>query len=302
MKLVTIIFVNFNSKELISNSVSSLKEYGISKVSEMIVVENSSPSTSKISFKDSAEFRLLTPRYNLGFAKANNLAAKQSDSEYLCFLNPDTLVKEDFFTPIINFMNSHPKAGACAPALEYDDGSYQSSAGDTMGLWYEFLEATMLINLSRKSLCRRIQTAEASGAPLEVGWVSGACMIIRRDVFESVDGFTEAYFLNYEDIDMCKKLEEAGYQNYIFPGLKCTHLDHKSFESNFELLVYTRYESRLIYSSLHYSAVKRLLARLIHLGGLLLRIVLVNFQYHGKERSGRRTGYLRSLKLYLGLN
>lgn len=300
MKLLTISFVNFNSEELILNSLSSVRQLKISNESEMIVVENSSLSTSKISFKNSSDFRLLSPHSNLGFAKANNLAAKQSDSEFLCFLNPDTLVKEDFFTPIINFINCHPQAGACAPALEYEDGSYQSSAGDTMGLWYEFLEATMLINLSRKSLRRRIQSAEASGAPLKVGWVSGACMIIRRDVFESVGGFTEDYFLNYEDIDLCKKLEDAGYQNYIFPGSKCIHLDHKSFESNYELLVYSRYESRLIYASLHYGAITRFTARLLHISGLLLRIVLVNFQFHGKEKMGRRRGYLRSLKLYLG--
>jgi len=302
MTLVTIVFVNFNSEELISNSVSSLTKYGVSKVSEMIVVGNSSLSPSIFPSEDTPEFKLISPSSNLGFGKANNLAAKQSDSEYLCFLNPDTLVKQDFFTPIIDFIMAHPNTGACAPSLEYEDGSYQSSAGDTMGLWYEFLEATMLINLSRKKLRKRINAAESSGAPLNVGWVSGACMIIKRDVFESVGGFTEDYFLNYEDIDLCKKLTDAGYRNYIFPALKCTHLDHKSFDSNYELLVYSRYESRLIYASIHYGAITKITSRLLHIIGLLLRIALVNFQFHGKEKKGRRIGYLRSLRLYLGLN
>lgn len=302
MKLLTISFVNYRTDLLICKAVSSMKQFKVFGVLEIIVVDNSAFASDKYPEVASSEIYLLTPSSNLGFAKANNLAAKQSESEYLCFLNPDTLVKQDFFTPIIDFINSHPEAGACAPALEYEDGSYQSSAGDTMGLWYEFLEATMLINFSRKRLRKRINASETSGTPLNVGWVSGACMIIKRDVFESVGGFTEDYFLNYEDIDLCKKLSDAGYRNYIFPQLSCIHLDHRSFESNYELLVYSRYESRLVYSSLHYGAIARFTSRLIHISGLLLRIVLVNFRFQGREKKGRRTGYFRSLKLYIGFN
>jgi len=246
---INTIYVSYNSQVLLSESLSSFHSFIDCSNLKFFIVNNdfSSSFPNGLLCKD-LNIKFLTPSSNLGFAKANNLAAGQSDSEYLCFLNPDTLVKQDFFTPIIDFINSHPEAGACAPALEYDDGSYQSSAGNTMGFWYDFLEATMLISFSRKRQRNCIEALAESGTPLKVGWVSGACMIIKKNVFDSIGGFTENYFLNYEDIDLCKKLEDAGYQNYIFPGLKCTHLDHKSFESNFELLVYTRYESRLIYS------------------------------------------------------
>lgn len=301
MKLLTISFVNYRSDLLIRDSVASLRQFEVFGDLEIIIIENSAFASGKYSEVVTSAVSFLTPSANLGFAKANNLAAKQSESEYLCFLNPDTLVKQDFFTPIIDFINLHPDAGACAPALEYEDGSYQSSAGDTMGLWYEFLEATMLINISRKRMHKRIKAAEASGGPLTVGWVSAACMLIKREVFESVGGFTEKYFLNYEDIDLCKKLTDAGYKNYIFPPLKCVHLDHKSFDSNYELLVYSRYESRLVYASLHYGIAAKITARLLHIGGLLLRIMLVNLQFHGNEKIGRRKGYFKSLKLYLGL-
>jgi GT2 family glycosyltransferase len=293
--------VNFKTDKLTWNSIKSTKLYDNRSDFKIVIVDNSH-SLSNVDFATTfSNLKILTPEANLGFAKANNLAARQADSEYLCFLNPDTIVNEDFLTPIIEFISSNPDAGACAPMLVYEDGSYQSSAGDSMGLWYEFLEATMLIGLFRKQLRKRIESSLDASKPLDVGWVSGACMFIKQSVFESVGGFTEEYFLNYEDIDLCKKLESAGYRNYIFPGLKCTHLDHKSFDSNYELLVYSRYQSRLIYARLHYDIFTRWLVRSLHLAGLIVRLFLVNIQFHGSEKKSRRSGYWKSFLLYMGL-
>lgn len=238
---------------------------------------------------------------NLGFAKANNIGAKQSDSEFLCFLNPDTIVTEDFLTPIINYIKQDPHAGACAPMLLYEDNSYQTSSGFRMGFLFEFLEATSLIGLQRKLEKWKFNKLQKKFQPIKQGWLSGACMVMKRSVFEKVGGFTEDYFLNYEDIDLCKKIEDAGYNNYYFPAYKCIHLDHKSFDKNYELLVFSRYQSRLKYANMHYNSFVAFTVRIMHIAGLFLRIILVNFLYTKLERKSRLSGYFKALKLYFGM-
>jgi hypothetical protein len=298
---IDIIIVNYNVQDQVSKCVDSIK---LKTTGSFInIIDNNSENRDAESlFLKYHEVKFRQLNANLGFAKANNIGAKLTDSEYLCFLNPDTIVTEDFITPIINFINKDPQAGVCAPMLVYEDGSYQSSSGFKMGVWYDFLEASYLIGLIRKSKKQKYLKTEKSMLPVEVGWVSGACMIVKRSIFEHVGGFSEDYFLNYEDIDLCRKIEDAGYTNFYFPSYKCTHLDHKSFDRNYELLVLSRYQSRLIYARLHYNFLQRIVSRFLHINGIIIRLFAVNIFYSGNERRSRLSGYLKALFLYLNPN
>ncbi len=300
-KFLDVIYVNYNSSELVENSLNSLFKVRTGLGLNAFIIDNSGNYVRDYEDNCGLNIKVLQPGSNQGFSKANNLAVSKCESEYFCFLNPDTIVVQDFFSPIIRFIESNPQAGACAPKLVYSDGSYQNSSGSKMGLWYEFFEATMLIALVRRVQRKRIESLAESGEPLKVGWVSAACMIVRRTVFEKAGGFSEEFFLNYEDIDLCRKLEDSGFQNYLFTNLQCVHLDHKSFDSNFELLVYSRYESRLIYAKRHYSDLSSLFVRLIHIIGIFARIIPTLIVYRANERNGRLKGYLKSINLYLGL-
>ncbi|HRE11521.1 MAG TPA: glycosyltransferase family 2 protein [Ignavibacteria bacterium] len=299
---IDITIINYNVSDKLKDCLESFKKVDLSSDFGIRVIDNSTLETGKFNlsefFPDVNYFQLNS---NLGFAKANNIGAKQSDSEFLCFLNPDTIVTEDFFTPIINYIKQDPLAGACAPMLLYEDNSYQTSSGFRMGFWFEFLEATSLIGLQRKIEKWKLNKLQKSFQPIKQGWLSGACMVMKRSVFEKVGGFTEDYFLNYEDIDLCKKIEDAGYNNYYFPAYKCIHLDHKSFDKNYELLVFSRYQSRLKYAKFHYNSFVAFTVRIMHIAGLFLRIILVNFLYTKLERKSRLSGYFKALKLYFGL-
>lgn len=296
-----IVLVNYNTQGQINICIESINLHNSETI--IYIVDNNSPNRDieSICLKyPEVKFQQLSS--NLGFAKANNIGAKLTDSEYICFLNPDTIVTEDFITPIINFINKDPQAGVCAPMLVYEDGSYQSSSGFKMGMWYDFVEASYLIGLVRKLNRMKYLKSEESLLPVKVAWVSGACMIVKRKVFEQVGGFSEDYFLNYEDIDLCRKIEDAGFTNYYFPSYKCTHLDHKSFDKNYELLVLSRYQSRLIYARLHYNFLQRIVSRLFHINGIMIRLFAVNIFYSGNERKSRLSGYFKALTLYLNPN
>jgi GT2 family glycosyltransferase len=299
---ISIIIINYHTSEYVRNCILSVINCVNRPELEFIIVNNDpSDSTLNDVLKDLPQTSLIESRHNIGFGAANNLAVKNTDSEYVAFINPDTLLIEDFLSPIIEFISQNRFAGACAPMLLYENGGYQNSSGFRMGPFYEILEAFMIIPLYREIAAKRYLKITGTEKFHKVGWLSGACMIMKRKVFVEVGGFDESFFLNYEDIDLCRRLEDKGYENFYFPDLRCTHLDHRSFDVNYEFLVFTRYQSRKIYASNHYSRFTRIIVHLAHILGLLLRLILVNFKYKNVELSGRRAGYLKSLKLFLGI-
>ena len=177
--------------------------------------------------------------------------------------------------------------------------SFQNSTGRKLGYIYEAAEALMLINYYRKILNLLNRHKFKIQNSFQVYWMSGACLFIKKDVFIKAKGFNAEYFLNYEDIDLCNKINLMGYKNYYFPYLKCVHLDQTSQKRDFERFTLSRYESRLIYSRNNYSDFKAFLIRIIHILGLFLRLIFVKFVYKEDEKLQRFRGYKKSLKLYL---
>ncbi len=298
---LTIIIISFNSFHDILKNLEYLQRLHDYMPLKVLIVENGEFSVWENKMSKYDFINVLNSKSNRGFAKANNLAISHCLTDYILFLNPDTIISEDFITPIISFLESHTNIGACAPMLTYENGKYQSSTGFKMGLVYEVMEAFMCINIYRFLKALEFKKKARKKKPVKVGWVSGACMIMKKSVFESVGGFDEGYFLNYEDIDLCRKLEDNGYFNFYFPYLRCIHLDHKSFDKYYDLLVYSRYESRLIYAKLNYSFFKRVIVRAIHILGIMFRLTFIILIFKGIERKQRYAGYRRSLKLYLGI-
>jgi GT2 family glycosyltransferase len=297
---VSIIIVNYNVANEVRFCLKSIYKYFDKIDYEVIVVDNnSSDRTIETVGKEfpNVRFELLTE--NLGYSKANNYASQISKYDFLLFLNPDTVVIEDFLSPIIEFVNSNKNVGACGPMLLYKDMSFQNSTGRKLGYIYEAAEALMLINYYRKILNLLNRHKFKIQNSFQVYWMSGACLFIKKDVFIKAKGFNAEYFLNYEDIDLCNKINLMGYKNYYFPYLKCIHLDQTSQKRDFERFTLSRYESRLIYSRNNYSDFKAFLIRIIHILGLFLRLIFVKFVYKEDEKLQRFRGYKKSLKLYL---
>ena len=294
-----IITINFDAVESLEKCIFLLQKILTTISFDLCVIDNNSPQRDIESLPQrfpNVKFHFL--KENLGFARANNYAATLSNSDYLLFLNPDTLLIEDCISPIIDFIEHNPKAGACGPMLLNQDMTYQNSTGSKMGLLYEIAEAFLIMPVLRCIQKRKYLKLQMTKQPLNQAWISGAFMTLKRSVFVEAGGFDPDYFLNYEDIDLCKKIEDKSYNNYYFPYLKCMHLDHRSFIDNYELLVLSRYESRLIYANKNYSFIMRLAVRVIHIIGLIIRILFVSFIYSGNERRQRYIGYIKSLKLY----
>lgn len=294
---VSIIIVNYNVTNEVRNCILSIKRVLENVIDlEIIVIDNNSPDRSIIGLTDEfpdVKVELLDKNY--GYAKANNIGVQKSTKSFILLLNPDTIIIEDFVNPIVEYIHNNKAIGACGPQLIYSDNSYQNSTGYKMGILYEAAEAFMFINTYRQVYKNRIIKSKTD--LIKVNWLSGACLLMDSNLFKSVKGFNEDYFLNYEDIDLCKKIEDSGFINYYFPNFKCIHLDQTSQKKNYERLVLSRYKSRLIYSRYHYGFFKKSIIRIIHLIGLFLRLILTPFLYKGLEKEQRKKGYKKAFKL-----
>lgn len=295
---LSIIIVNYNVSRVLSDCLESILSEIKGIVFEIIVVDNNSSELSVLSIPEKfPEVQLIRAKKNLGFGRANNLGVDSAKGKYVLLLNPDTIVKENFILPIIKFMDEEEKAGACGPMLLNQDGSYQSSSGFRMGFLYDVFESFMIIYLYRKFKEHQYMKSRSVTYPMQIGWISAACMLLKKKVFIESGGFSPDYFLNYEDLELCRRLEGLGYRNYYFPNISCVHLDHKSFGNNQSMLVRSRHESRMIFAARYCNIICSIVLRLFMVISLISKIFFVRFGKPKELREQSVNGYFESLKL-----
>jgi hypothetical protein len=225
---LSVIIVNWNTKDLLCQCIDSLTQTLKKMDTEIFVVDNGSTDGSVAAIREKfPRVRLVENQVNLGFARANNQAISLSSGEYLLFLNPDTRVKDEAIPTMLSFMSSHAKAGLVGAQLLNADGSKQNSIANFPSL------ATELLN---KSLLRWLFPEKFPGkerdypGPVEVDSVIGACMLVRRETVEQVGLLDEGYFLFLEETDWCYRMKKAGWEIYHIPGAKLLHFQGKSAE------------------------------------------------------------------------
>jgi N-acetylglucosaminyl-diphospho-decaprenol L-rhamnosyltransferase len=225
MTSFSIILVNYNGSKFLHECLNSIKEYVNSGIYEVIIVDNFSTDDSVQIIKENfPSFKLICSEDNLGFGKANNLAVRHSQGEHLLFLNTDTILIEDTPKILSDYLTYNQNVAVVGSRLTFRDGSYQLSCGKLPNLAVEFLYK-LRAELDRKwhdtfsNFYNKLYSQE-----LEVGWVTGACMMIRRDVFEKLEGFDESFFMYFEDVDICKRVRDLGLKVVYYPKTSLIHL------------------------------------------------------------------------------
>lgn len=198
----------------------------------IIVVDNLSydkPHRIKDPFP---EVRLILNNENRGFGSAINQALTHCRSKYIILLNPDSLVSKGFFENCYQFMEQNNGVGIMGPMIANEDGSIQGSArAFPTPLTALFGRNTLLTKLFPKNSISKaniLNLNRSSNATMEVDWVSGACMVLRREVMLAVGGFDERFFLYWEDADLCHRIRDAGWRVIYNPAARMTHFVGKS--------------------------------------------------------------------------
>jgi len=167
---------------------------------------------------------LLFAQRNAGFAAGNNVALRtQPNADFIWLLNPDTVVKPGAAVELLDFLTSHPRAGVAGSRLLNADGSFQTSAFRFPNPVGEFENGVRLGFVSKALEHFRVSMAE-SETPHRADWVSGASLMLRRGVLDTVGLMDEGFFLYFEETEYCHRVRNAGWEVWHFPASLVTHI------------------------------------------------------------------------------
>ena len=215
------VIVNYASWPYTLRCIESLRETGCEDL-EVIVVDNDRQDPPQLP----PPTRLIRNRENVGLARAWNRGIAASTGELIVLINPDAIVRNDFFELVEVFFADCPSVGVAGPKILDGDGTLQLSARKEINLLSGlFGRTSLLTRLFPKSSLVKNQFAAVTelSRPTRVDWVSGACMVLRRRVVEEIGPVDERYFMYFEDADLCRVAREAGWSVYYLPHVEVVH-------------------------------------------------------------------------------
>lgn len=227
---VSVVLVTYNPGALLEKCLDALNDEITKLKGEVIVVDNSSSDgTPDLVEKQHADFRLIRNADNRGFAAATNQGLATAQGEFLLLLNPDVVISSGTLTKLIGFLSQHSDIGIVGPRTYDNKGNVALSAYRTqtaLAVLAGYLKLHMVFPIGR--LRRRVTTSDSATPPFQVGWVQGSCLMMRREVYETIGGLDEGFFLFNEEPDYCERAREAGWPTYYLPGASVTHYESTS--------------------------------------------------------------------------
>jgi N-acetylglucosaminyl-diphospho-decaprenol L-rhamnosyltransferase len=297
---LSIIIVNYNVRYFLEQCLCSVGKSIVLPGAEIIVVDNHSPDES---------IAYLQPKFpgvnfigqscNTGFAKANNAGLAKASGKYILFLNPDTILAEDSIKKCISLLDAKPEIGAVGVKMIDGSGFYlKESKRGFPSPWVSFCKLSGLIKLFPHS---RLfsgyylgHTGENENCPVDV--LSGAFMMVRKKILDIIGGFDEQFFMYAEDIDLCRRIQNAGYLNYYLADTTIIHFKGESTRRDFRYV-------RLFYKAMSQFTRKYFKGGLSFIFTALLDmaiwlragISLISQLFKSKKKGGKQTG----IKIFL---
>lgn len=285
MATVDVVVVSFNSRLSLRACVEPLASADDVNV---IVVDNAS-SDRTLDVVSDLRVSAIPLSYNAGFAHGCNVGMKAGDAPYVLLLNPDSTVEPPSLQLLVTHLESNPSVGAVAPRLVDPEGVVHYSLRRFPRLRSTYAQALLLQRVFPRArwadeVIRRQEEYEQPGAH---EWVSGACILARRNVLEQLNGLDESFFLYCEDTDLCLRIWKAGYEVHFRPEAKVVHEGGGSADRS--TLLHVAAASRVRYAQKHRARVAAFLERVgIGLGALTHMFV--------GRGAGVRAGHARALR------
>ncbi len=218
---IDIAIVNWNTAEV---ALAAARAYLASEGVEarVAIIDNESRPEQRQLLRDGCPegIRLNLSERNLGYGRAANKMLSKGTGELVCVSNADVLPEPGALTALAAVARDDSKAGMVGPVFGGDTDRYHAALPGTV---------TMLARIFAGSFGERPQPSPATGAVAEVGQPSGACFVVRRETWEEMGGFDEGFFLWYEDVDLAKRLHDAGYRNLIAGSARVGHAGAEAF-------------------------------------------------------------------------
>jgi GT2 family glycosyltransferase len=260
---LSIIIVNYNTKTLLENCLDSIVHETTDLHYEIVVIDNASTDGSQDMIREFyPRVTLQRNEENVGFSRANNQGCRISHGDYLLFLNSDTLVRDGAILTMLNYLKTNRDVGIVGPKIVNPEGrptrSYMRFL-DVKSLFLGSKYFSWLIDTEKYRL--HYDTYDFSSVQT-VPWLSGACLMMKRHVFQEAGCFDENYFLYLEDMDLCMQVKKLGYSNIYLPSAEIVHFFGGSSESKKGRINGIYKESANHYFRKNFSTVEYLVAKL----------------------------------------
>jgi len=241
---LSIIIVNWNTKLMLAHCLRSVKDNLQDLQIETLVVDNGSTDGSTgMLRKDFPEVFLIENRENAGFAKASNQAIRLSQGTYILLLNSDAILQPDSVQKMIHVMGADRSIGIVGAGLVYPDGRSQASHGPLPNFWIEVRGLFGLDKLHSEKVDHQVYK--------ETGWVSGACMLIRRSLLDQIGLLDEAFFMFNEEIDLCYRSHKVGTKVVYVQSAIVIHSEGGSTGQSVQRIM-RLYSGKLLYFYKHF--------------------------------------------------
>jgi GT2 family glycosyltransferase len=211
---ISIVIVTYNTKELIQRCIDHLQRYFSEMLPEIIVIDNGSVDETFSLLKEKyPNIKSIRSEINVGFGAANNLGIPLAQGKYVLLLNSDAFPHPGALQKAIELMDNHSDVGLAGAQLLFEDGSLQLSAREFPTLSHDVMTFT---GFKSGEVLERPSSA--------VDWVTGAFCIIRPEVIKKIGLLDERFYMYFEEVDYCLRVQQAGYKVWFWPEIVVTHL------------------------------------------------------------------------------
>lgn len=289
---LTIIIVNRNTSELLSQCLNSIYETSSRYAFEIIVVDNGSTDDSVAMVETRfPAVKLIKNDGNQGFARANNQGLDISNSRYFMLLNSDTIMLEGAIDTLIEVADQNPNVGVIGPKLLNLDGSLQKS-------WASF--PSLLSEMLGKNFSNRTPVPNLPNT-FDVDWLMGACMLVRSEVLHNVGKLDEDYFFYSEETDWCYRIKKRDWKIWYTTNTAIYHLGGGSTSKGSVFQLVRLYQGKLLYFKKNHgnlaSTLLRFALALSNTFGVIRRVILINWR--DRAAAFERIGNQSKLVWYL---
>lgn len=288
---LSIIIVNWNTRDLLGQCLSSVYDTVHGLEFEVLVVDNASCDGSAAMVRERfPEVRLVCNEENVGFACANNQAICACQGRYVLLLNSDVLVLQGALNQMVDFISERSEIGALGCQLLNEDGSIQHYPKRQITLAREFGRAFYMDELAARLGAGKRQDKAAR----EVGRIKGACMLLRREAIDSVGLMEENFFMFAEEDDWCLRILREGWKIYFLPQVAVVHYGGSSVKQVSEEMFLHLHRSKIAFFRKHYGATAALALKGIYAVGYAVRAIgaafaaLVRSSFRQNLRNYRR--------------
>ncbi len=272
---VSVVIVSYESRELLGHCLAALAaDAGRTAGTEVIVVDQASADgTAAWLAAEHPEVRLVALEENVGFGAGNNRGAAIAEGRWLLLLNSDAYVRAGAIDELVRFAGARSAIGVAGPRLLWPDGRLQRSCRRFPTVFRLATEYLYLRKLAPRSrILNGFYCGDFDhGEPRRVDWLTGACLLVRRDLFERLGGFDEAFFLYSEEVDLLYRARALGAETWYDPAAEVVHVWGGTAGRASALTLEEQARSHVRYFAKHASAATARRARVVLLAGLRLR-------------------------------